>query len=171
MKEDPYVKLARESLEYYLKNNSFLPRPKNLSSELIQEKAGVFVSLKKYGDLRGCIGTTGPTTHSIADEIIQNAVSAGLRDPRFQPIEESELDKLIISVDVLGPPEPINSMDDLDPHKYGVIVQHQGRSGLLLPNLEGINTPKDQVNIALRKAGIYDTVDYDLERFEVIRHK
>ncbi|MCF7924663.1 MAG: AmmeMemoRadiSam system protein A, partial [Candidatus Izimaplasma sp.] len=135
------------------------------------KKAGVFVSLKKYGNLRGCIGTTGPTTNSIADEIIQNAISAGLRDPRFPSVEEDELDKLSVSVDVLMPPESIDSIEQLDTKKYGVIVRHRGRSGLLLPNLEGIDTPQEQVNIALRKAGIYQDADYDLERFEVIRHE
>ena len=171
MKEDPYVKLAKESLEYYLKNKKVMKKPDDLPQEMLKKQAGVFVSLKKQGDLRGCIGTTQPTTNSVADEIIQNAVSAGTRDPRFPPVKEKELNQLNVSVDVLLSPEPIDSLSELNPIKYGVIVKKGRRSGLLLPNLEGIDTAEDQVNIALRKAGIFPNEDYSLEKFEVIRHK
>lgn len=171
MKEDPYIKLAKESLEYYLKNKKVMKKPDDLPKEMLKKQAGVFVSLKKEGNLRGCIGTTQPTTNSIADEIIQNSVSAGRRDPRFPPVEENELNQLSISVDVLLSPEPISNFDELDPEKYGVIVRKNQRSGLLLPNLEGIDSAEEQVNIALRKAGILPNEDYSLERFEVIRHK
>ncbi|MFO7969486.1 MAG: AmmeMemoRadiSam system protein A [Bacillota bacterium] len=171
MKTNPYVKLAKKALEFYIKNNKEMQKPTDLPKEMLEKKAGVFVSLKKWGDLRGCIGTTSPTTNSIADEIIQNAISAGTRDPRFPPVNEKELSLLTISVDVLKAPEPIESISELDTNKYGVIVRKGRRSGLLLPNLEGIDTPKEQVDIALRKAGIYPEEDYKLERFEVIRHK
>ncbi|HHZ00152.1 MAG TPA: AmmeMemoRadiSam system protein A, partial [Tissierellia bacterium] len=129
------------------------------------------VSLKLDGSLRGCIGTISPTTSSIADEIIRNAISAGTEDPRFPPVTEEELSRLEYSVDVLGKAEKIESLDDLDPVRYGVIVTKGHRRGLLLPNLEGINTVEEQVSIALRKAGIYPHEDYRLERFEVVRHK
>lgn len=168
--EDPFVKLARMSLEYYLKNGKILSCPDKLPKEMTQSKAGVFVSIKKEGSLRGCIGTTQYTTRSVANEIIQNAVSAGLQDPRFEPVHESELPHLIYSVDVLSKSEHISSIKELDVKKYGVIVRFKGKSGLLLPNLEGIDKPKQQVTIALKKAGISEDEPYEMERFEVIRH-
>jgi AmmeMemoRadiSam system protein A len=128
------------------------------------------VSLKLDGQLRGCIGTIAPTTASLAEEIIQNAVSAGYRDPRFDPLEKAEISRLIYSVDVLMKPEPIDSIKELNPKKYGVIVKYKGRSGLLLPDLDGIDTPEDQVRIALRKGNISPEDDYILERFTVTRH-
>lgn len=169
--EDEYVRLARQSLETYVIKRKVMKRPDNLSPDLINKKAGVFVSLKLDGSLRGCIGTISPTTSSIADEIIRNAISAGTEDPRFPPVTEEELSRLEYSVDVLGKAEKIESLDDLDPVRYGVIVTKGHRRGLLLPNLEGINTVEEQVSIALRKAGIYPHEDYRLERFEVVRHK
>lgn len=170
MKNDPYVKLARQTLEHYFKTKKVLERPTDLPTDMIRKEAGVFVTLKKNGELRGCIGTTQPTTESVADEIIQNAISAAFRDPRFPSLEENELDKVTISVDELKTPEPIDSIDELDPKKYGVIVYKQNNSGLLLPNIEGVDTAEEQVHIALRKAGIYKDDDYNLQRFEVVRH-
>jgi len=142
-----------------------------LSHTLVSNRAGVFVSLKLDGSLRGCIGTISPTTASIADEIIRNAISAGTEDPRFPPVSEDELPRLIYSVDVLGEAEKIESLDELDPVRYGVIVTKGHRRGLLLPNLEGVDTAEEQVSIALRKAGISPNENYQLERFEVVRHK
>ena len=127
--------------------------------------------MKLDGSLRGCIGTISPTTSSIADEIIRNAISAGTEDPRFPPVTEDELSRLEYSVDVLGKAEKIESMDELDPLRYGVIVSKGHRRGLLLPNLEGVETAEKQISIALRKAGISPNEDYQLERFEVVRHK
>ena len=167
---DPYVKLAIDTLETYIMTGKQIPVPKDLPAAMLTERAGVFVSLKKYGELRGCIGTIGPTTKSIALEIIQNAISAGTRDPRFSPIEEEELSELVYSVDVLGEPEPIVSKMELDVKKYGVIVRSGRRSGLLLPNLEGVDTVDYQADIALQKAGIRNDESYEMERFEVIRH-
>jgi AmmeMemoRadiSam system protein A len=134
-------------------------------------KAGVFVSLKKHGSLRGCIGTISPVTDSIAEEILRNAVSSGLEDPRFPPLAQDELPELIISVDVLGEPEPISSTAELDVVRYGVIVSSGRKRGLLLPNLENVNTVEEQVAIARKKAGIYDNEVVRMERFEVVRHK
>lgn len=169
--EDCYVNLARKTLESYVSNHKKIKKEDNLGEELLKNKAGVFVSLKLDGQLRGCIGTIAPTTNCIADEIIQNAISAGTEDPRFYPVSEEELPRIIYSVDVLGEPEAIKSMEELDPKRYGVIVTKGMKRGLLLPNLEGINTPSEQVNIALKKAGISEDESYSMERFEVVRHK
>lgn len=168
--EDAFVQLARQSLEYFIRANHALKRPKDLPASLIEKRAGVFVSLKKDGRLRGCIGTISPITACIADEIIQNAISAGTQDFRFERVREDELDQLIYSVDVLSPSEPIASIKELDAERYGVIVRYKGRSGLLLPHLEGIDSPDKQVEIALQKAGIAPDDPYTMERFEVVRH-
>lgn len=168
--EDEYVRLARQTLESYVINHKRIKKPKGLNKELLKNKAGVFVSLKLDGDLRGCIGTISPTTNSIADEIIQNAIGAGVEDPRFPPVTEAELKRLVYSVDVLGDAEKIQSMDELDPQNYGVIVSKGYKRGLLLPNLDGVDTVESQVSIALRKAGIQPDEEYQLERFQVVRH-
>lgn len=169
--EDAYVHLARLSLEAYVTTGKYLKLPEDLLEEMKTKKAGVFVSLKKHGSLRGCIGTISPVTASIAKEIIRNAVSAAVEDPRFPPVTEDELEELVYSVDVLGEPEPIDSMNELDVVRYGVIVSAGRKRGLLLPNLEGVDTVEKQVEIARKKAGIYDNEEFTLERFEVVRHK
>ena len=167
--ESSLVKLARETLEKYVQKNQSTSPPYPLPEEM-QDRAGVFVSLKKHGQLRGCIGTIGPTTDNVAQEIIRNAIEAGSRDPRFDPVEADELDDLVYSVDVLKSAEPIPGLDQLDVKKYGVIVSSGQKRGLLLPNLEGIETPEEQVNIASQKAGINPGEPVQLERFEVIRY-
>ncbi|MDO5519717.1 MAG: AmmeMemoRadiSam system protein A [bacterium] len=169
-KEDAYVKLARASLEHYVVTGEELPLPKNLSEEMLDQEAGVFVSVKKEGALRGCIGTIAPVQENIAKEIIANAISAAVNDPRFDPIEKNELKDLVISVDVLGSPEPITSKEELDVKRYGVIVTKGYKRGLLLPNLDGIDTPEEQISIAKQKAGIQEEEQVNLERFEVVRH-
>ena len=169
--EDPYVRLARETLETFIKTRRQIPVPSGLPSEMTDKRAGVFVSLKKHGQLRGCIGTIAPTTASIAEEIIRNAIAAGVDDPRFNQVCEEELDELVYSVDILRKPERIKSIDELDVKKYGVIVSRGTRRGLLLPNLEGVDTPEEQVEIALQKAHISPNEIYEMERFEVVRHK
>lgn len=131
---------------------------------------GVFVSLKKYGNLRGCIGTIFPKNNSIAEEIISNAISAGLNDPRFNEVDENEILDIVFSVDVLTEPKPA-SIEELNPKKYGVIVQSKGKTGLLLPDLEGVNSIEEQLAIALEKAGIVPNEEYTIQKFEVIRHK
>ena len=169
--EDPWVKLARLSLETYVKTGRRLERlPEGLPAGMTDRSAGAFVSLHAHGQLRGCIGTTGPTTESVAWEIVQNAVSACSRDPRFIPVSVEELDGLEYSVDVLGKPEPISSPAELDVKKYGVIVSCGGRRGLLLPDLEGVDTVERQIDIARQKGGIGPGEKYALERFEVVRH-
>ena len=169
--EDEYVRLARKSLESFLLKRCKLQRPEKISSELISEKAGVFVSIKKDGRLRGCMGTIKPQESCIADEIINNALAAGFGDTRFDALKEHELEEIEISVDVLGAPEKVSSVEMLDPKRYGVIVGMGCAEGLLLPNLEGINTVEQQVAIALQKAGIPKTSGFEIRRFEVVRHR
>jgi len=169
--EDEYVVLARETLEKYVKHNITMTPNQNIYRELLKKTAGVFVSIKKHGELRGCIGTIYPTTDSIAEEIIQNAIQAGMDDPRFYPVAEEELDKLTYTVDILDKPQKIQGLHDLDVEKYGVIVTKGAKSGLLLPNLEGVDSVEEQVRIALQKAGIRPDDEYKLQRFEVVRHR
>lgn len=169
-KEDAFVSLARYSIESYAASRKQAALPPGLPPEMTDARAGVFVSLHKDGELRGCIGTTAPTTGSVAREILQNAVSAAFEDPRFSPVEAGEVDFLEINVDVLSPAEPAASEAELDPRRYGVIVSSGGRRGLLLPDLEGVDSVKEQIDIARRKAGIPAGAALKLERFEVIRH-
>ena len=169
--EDEYVKLARSSLETYIRTGRKLPIPEGLPEELTDTQAGAFVSIHKNGRLRGCIGTIEATRDSLAEEIINNAISASTQDPRFPAITEDELNMLEINVDVLGEAEYIFSMDQLDPKRYGVIVTKGYRRGLLLPDLDGVDTAEDQVSIAKKKAGIRPDEDVKLQRFEVIRHR
>jgi AmmeMemoRadiSam system protein A len=165
-----HVKLARASLEHYLSTRTLLPVPDPLPAGM-EGRAGAFVSLKRQGELRGCIGTIEPVRRNLAEEIIYNAISAGVEDPRFWPVELDELQGLSISVDVLSPAEAIDSEEELDPKRYGVIVSGRGRVGLLLPNLEGIDTVAQQVGIARQKAGLRPDEPVRLSRFEVIRYE
>jgi len=165
----PVVRLAKETVETYVKESK-TPQPEELTPEM-KEKAGVFVSIHKFGELRGCIGTFEPQQENVAGEIISNAVSSATRDPRFLPIAASELKDLSYSVDVLTKPEPIKSKDQLDPKKYGVIVECGLRRGLLLPDLEEVDTVDYQIDICRQKAGIMPDEPIKLYRFEVKRYK
>ncbi|OCB01062.1 AmmeMemoRadiSam system protein A [Clostridium beijerinckii] len=165
-----YVKLARGNLNHYFSHGKSIEDISNLPKELLNERHGVFVSLKKFGNLRGCIGTIAPTTGSVGEEIIRNSVEAAMSDPRFPEVSEDEMDDIDISVDVLMDSEPCNK-EDLDPKKYGVIVSLGMRRGLLLPDLEGVNTVNEQLQIACDKADIDFDEDYKIERFEVVRYK
>ena len=169
-REDSYVRLARKAIEEYVRSGKKPEIPQGLPKEMYTRRAGVFVSIKEEGRLRGCIGTIQAVQESVAQEIIDNAVSASTRDPRFQPIEEDELDKLTISVDVLGDMEKISSPEELDVKRYGVVVTKGYKRGLLLPNLDGVDTVEEQLAIAKRKAGIKEQEEVSLERFEVVRH-
>lgn len=168
--EDAYVQLARKTVEEYVRTGKKPRVPEGLPGEMQNRRAGVFVSIKKEGRLRGCIGTIQAAYSSIAQEIIENGVSAASRDPRFSPIEPEELEKLTITVDVLGDTEKIDSQDKLDVKRYGVVVTKGYRRGLLLPNLEGVDTVEEQIAIAKQKAGIGAQEKAELERFEVVRH-
>ena len=167
--EDACIRLAKDSLEKYIRSGKTLKRPDDLPEWMTGQQAGVFVSLHKHGDLRGCIGTILPWYGCVADEIIALAVEAGTRDPRFYPVRAEELDELEYNVDVLSEAEPAER-DQLDAKRYGVIVTLGSRRGLLLPDLEGVDTPEEQISIALRKAGIRPNEPYKLERFTVERH-
>ena len=164
------AKLARKVLEQYFSGGG-----KGLEcpgrGQLFQEKAGAFVSLKKDGKLRGCIGTVEPVRQNLYEEIKANAVSAAVRDPRFSPVETDELKDIAISVDVLSPMEKVSGLNDLNPEKYGVLVRSGHLSGLLLPDLEGIDTPETQVSIAMQKAGISSDQPVELYRFTVTRYR
>jgi len=173
---DPYINLAKKSIEEYVRSGKVIsPNEIDLPPEMQQKKAGIFVSLhlKENGKLRGCIGTFLPTKKNIAQEIIDNAISAATRDPRFLPVSKNELDKLEISVDVLNPPEFVEKKELLDPKKYGIIVRAEdGRTGLLLPDIEGVETIDDQIAIASCKAGIDPSQEkIQIYRFTVTRHK
>ncbi|HVS81819.1 MAG TPA: AmmeMemoRadiSam system protein A [Pyrinomonadaceae bacterium] len=163
--------LARQTVEAFVKERKLIAAP-NDPSELLQQRAACFVSIKtRDGDLRGCIGTIEPEKDTLAEELIANAISAATRDTRFPPVREDELPGLKYSVDVLSQPELVR-LDDLDPHAYGVIVEDQSgvRRGLLLPNLEGIDTAARQVEIASRKAGIPPGTEIKLWRFRADRY-
>ena len=168
--EDAYVRLARYSLETYIQTGSRASLPEGLPEELLNTRAGAFVSLKIDGQLRGCIGTTEPTAKSLALEILRNAVSAGTEDPRFDRVTEEELPAITYSVDVLGEAEPIASSAELDPKRYGVIVSAGYKRGLLLPDLAGVDTVNEQIDIARRKANIREGEPIALQRFTVVRH-
>jgi AmmeMemoRadiSam system protein A len=144
--------------------------PDDLPPKMYEQSAGTFVSLHIRGGLRGCIGTIAATCDCVAREIIQNAISAATKDPRFEPVTQDELDKLEYSVDVLGEAQDIDSKAQLDVKRYGVIVTNGYRRGLLLPDLDGVDNVDDQIAIAKRKAGIGEYEKVDLQRFEVIRH-
>jgi AmmeMemoRadiSam system protein A len=168
--EDAYVQLARQTIESFVRKGETPALPEDLPEEMKNSRAGVFVSLKIAGKLRGCIGTISAVTDNIAQEIVRNAVSACSEDPRFDPVRAEELERITYSVDVLGKTERIDSIDQLDVKRYGVIVISGYRKGLLLPNLEGVDTVEEQIKIAKRKAGIPESERCRMERFEVVRH-
>lgn len=168
-KFQPLVELAKETVESYIREGK-TPQPEELTPEM-KERAGVFVSIHKHGELRGCIGTFEPTKDNVAEEIIANAISSATRDPRFPPMAASELSDLEYSVDVLTKPEPIEDASQLDPRKYGVIVESGVRRGLLLPDLEGVATVERQIEICRLKAGILADEPVKLYRFQVERFK
>lgn len=179
MKSNPYIKLAKQSIEYYLKTGSILKTPAGLPKEMLGKRAGVFVSIHKApkssadkeGELRGCIGTFLPTRKNIAGEIIHNAVSAATEDYRFPPITLNELPDLVFSVDVLSKPKAVAKDFPLNPRKYGLIVSGlDGRRGLLLPDIAGVNTPEEQISICKLKGGIGPEEKVSLAVFTVTRH-
>jgi len=166
----PVVKLAKDAVESYVRHGRILNPPQQLTPEM-KERAGVFVSLHRRGELRGCIGTFEPLKSDVAQEIIANAISSATRDPRFLPVEADELDDLEYGVDILTPPEPVSDTEQLDPEKYGVIVESGFRRGLLLPDLEGVDSAEEQIRICRLKAGIARDEAVNLYRFEVRRFK
>ena len=168
--DDPIVALARASVESIVAQGTVFPLPADAPEELTGRRAGAFVSLHEHGQLRGCIGTIAPVRKSLAEEVIRNGVAAATEDPRFAPVRPEELPHLEYSVDVLGEPEAVDNLEQLDPARYGVIVTRGHQRGLLLPDLEGVDTVFDQIAIAKQKAGIRPDEQVHLERFEVVRH-
>lgn len=164
----PLAQLARDTVESYVKSG-YMVTPREMTPEM-RERAGVFVSIKKGGMLRGCIGTFEPRQPNVAEEIMNNAVSSATQDPRFPPVSPDELPHLTYSVDVLTRPEPVESTRDLDPRKYGAIVESGRRRGLLLPDLEGVDTVEEQIDICRQKAGIPPREPVKLYRFQVKRY-
>jgi AmmeMemoRadiSam system protein A len=165
----PLVRLAKRSVESYVRRGKVI-QAKRLTPEM-KPKAGVFVSIHKGGELRGCIGTIEAQRNNVAEEIITNAISSAIRDPRFYPITADELGELEYSVDVLSRPEPVKSRKQLNARRYGVIVERGGRRGLLLPDLEGVDSADYQIDICRQKAGIAPDEPVKLYRFEVERYK
>jgi len=163
----PVVELAKETVESYIREGK-TPKPSELTPEM-REQAGVFVSLHKHGQLRGCIGTFEPKEKNVAEEIIANAISSSTRDPRFPPVTASELDDLEYSVDILTKPEPVTDISQLDHKKFGVIVESGWKKGLLLPDLEGVDSIEEQIAICRLKAGISAGEPIKLYRFQVRR--
>lgn len=181
--EHLFVQIAREVIEYYIKNRKpptwelkedhILLNGKtykgNKEIKQLHQPRGTFVSIKKYGLLRGCIGTIMPTRSNALEEIITNAISACSRDYRFDSLEVNELAEITIQVDVLSPLEEIQDISKLDPHKYGVVVYSKDKKGVLLPDLEGIETVDEQLKISTNKGGFtVDEIDI-IERFSVER--
>jgi AmmeMemoRadiSam system protein A len=166
------VQLAVDAVTAYVQDFRFITPPESLFEQFptLRRRAGVFVSLKKRGELRGCIGTIEPVQPNIALEIVENAISAASKDPRFRPLEEEELVELMTSVDILGPPERVGGFEELDVRRFGVIVKSGARRGLLLPAIEGIDSVEQQVTIARKKGGIGESERVELYRFVVERY-
>jgi AmmeMemoRadiSam system protein A len=170
----PLVELARKTIELYVTTGKQLKPPSELTPEM-QQPAGAFVSIHRHGQLRGCVGTIYPTCKNVAEEVIQNAISAATHDYRFSPIRRNELEDLEIKVDMLHEPEPISSEGELDPKRYGLIVQSlkdPRKRGLLLPDLEGIDTVEQQVYYTKHHKALITDPDEPVQmyRFEVVRY-
>lgn len=166
---DPYVRLAYEAIETYIKTDTELTL-RDVPLTLTNQRAGTFVSIHEFDQLRGCIGTTQPTQANLGKEIIANAIAAATEDPRFSRLEAKEIPYLDITVDVLSPSEPVTSLAELNPKKYGLVVENNGKKGLLLPDLPSVETVDDQVAICKKKAGIAPDEPVKLYRFTVVRH-
>jgi AmmeMemoRadiSam system protein A len=165
----PYVELAKKAIEEYLKNRKIVAPPDDIPAGM-KKRAGVFVCLKKHGELRGCIGTFMPCEENIYKEIVRNAIAAAVDDPRFNPVESDECCDIIYSVDVLSEPERVKDISELDPKKYGIIVVKGHKKGLLLPDLEGVDTVEEQLRITKMKAGISPSdTQVEIFRFSVER--
>jgi AmmeMemoRadiSam system protein A len=160
--------LARETVERYVLDGVLVEPPPELPPAL-RGAGGAFVSLHAAGRLRGCIGTLAPTRADLAHEIIAAALAAATHDPRFMPVGPPELPLLRYEVDLVEPPEPATGLAELDPRRYGLVVAGTGRRGVLLPDIAGIDTPEQQLAVALHKAGLPDDARVALYRFRVRR--
>ncbi len=182
-----FIFLAKEAVENYIKDGKIISSPENLPAEFYQRKAGAFVTVEKDGQLRGCIGTYLPTQENIAKEIISNAIAAATEDYRFGLIQKEELPYLSYTVYILSTPEPVKDIKKLNPKKFGIIVKTMPitissdvvfnghsipKSGLLLPDLDGIDTPEEQISIACQKGGIdHYSEKFLVYKFTVEKHK
>jgi len=168
----PFVRLAIDAIAAYVSDFRVIAPPAGLFElfPILRTRAGTFVSLKKQGELRGCIGTIEPMRENLALEIVENAISAVSKDPRFRPVEEDELPELTVSVDILSPPERVAGPGDLDVLRYGVIVRSGGKRGLLLPDIEGIASVEEQISVARKKGGIGERESIEFYRFTVERY-
>jgi AmmeMemoRadiSam system protein A len=152
-----YISLAKSAVENYVKEGKVISLPAALPKELLTRRAGTFVTIEKNDKLRGCIGTYLPTKENIAKEVISNAIAAATKDDRFGPVQKEELPKLSYAVYILSEPELVKNVKELNPKKFGIIVQSGFKSGLLLPDLEGVDTIEQQISIACQKGGIDPT--------------
>jgi AmmeMemoRadiSam system protein A len=166
--QHPYVSLAQESIYHFLNHREKLSCPDSLSKDL-KTRSGAFVSIKKLEQLRGCIGTLEPCEPNLAMEIIENALKAALRDPRFSPVTAEELEYLTYSIDVVQPLEKVCTIEELDPEVYGLVVRSNGKQGVLLPNLDGVDSAEEQIQICRTKGRIPDGEPVELYRFKVNR--
>lgn len=172
MNEDKYiVDLARRAIEKYIISGQEIKISEEELPEILKKEAGVFVSLKKNGRLRGCMGSFRPVQKNAAYEIVSNAMTAAENDPRFPTVKKEELQDIIISVDILSEPEKIRDKNELDVKKYGILVKGGHQTGLLLPDLEGVDTVEKQIQIAKKKAGLPETAEVEIYRFKVSRFK
>ncbi|MGO9379482.1 MAG: AmmeMemoRadiSam system protein A [Dissulfurispiraceae bacterium] len=168
----PYAELARKAVEEYVRTGKVLAAPEEIIHKDMLRRAGVFVCLKVHGQLRGCIGTFQPCCKNLYQEIVRNAISASTEDPRFSLVGPDELDDISYTVDVLSEPEKIGQLSQLDPKKYGIIVAKGIRRGLLLPDLEGVDTVEEQLRITKMKAGIEpEDKEIEIYRFTVDRYQ
>ena len=170
MNEEKFITdLARKAVEEYIVSGKETEIEEAELPDILKKEAGVFVTLKKDGNLRGCMGTFRPVQKNAAYEIISNAMTAAENDPRFPELRKEELNEIKISVDILSEPEQVRDISELDPKKYGILVKGGHQTGLLLPDLEGIDTAKKQLNTAKRKAGLREDADVKIYRFTVSR--
>jgi len=169
----PLVRLAAEAIATFLSGQGVIDPPDILFVEMPDARvpAGVFVCLKRQGELRGCVGTTEPVQGTLAKEVIENAIGSATRDPRFPPVEPSELNDLEITVDVLGAAEPVLDLSGLDHRRYGIILRSGIRHSVLLPDIEGINSVAEQMEVARKKAGLGPNDPVEIRRFQVKRYK
>lgn len=167
----PLVALAKDAVERFVADGSIMDVPDSLNKKYRETRRGVFVCLKQHGELRGCIGTFLPVTGNVAEETVRNAIAAASEDPRFPPVAADDLGTITYSVDVLSAPEEVEDIRSLDPKRYGVIVAQGDRKGLLLPDLEGVDTVERQISIAKMKAGIAGSEGLKVFRFSVDRYR
>ena len=168
--QHPYISLAQESIHHFLNHREKLSCPDPLSQDL-RLRSGAFVSIKKLKKLRGCIGTLEPCEPNLAMEIIENALKAALHDPRFSPVTTEELQELTYSIDVVRPLEKISTLEDLDPDIYGLVVKSNGKQGVLLPDLEEVNSTEEQIQICRAKGKIPEDEPIEIYRFKVERFR